>query len=84
MSAPDPRVLQRFSVMLEHLIEHSRSHGEELAQNKALFAADPVVTPLFDRAIADLAAAQSALDALLAGIGPTVPHAHDHAHPHSH
>ncbi len=86
-AAPDPRSLQRFALTLAHLIEHTRSHGEELAQGRALFEADPAVAPLFDRAIADLATAHRALDALLAGIGPVAPpHAHEqtHEHPHSH
>jgi len=85
-AAPDLRQLQRFTITLQHLIEHTRSHGTDLAQGKALFAADPAVAALFDRAIADLATADRALDLLLTGIGPAVPHAHDHdhEHPHSH
>jgi len=76
------RPVERFAITLDHLIEHTRSHGEELALGKALFADQPALAPLFDRAIADLAAAHAALDALLAGIGPVPPHAHDHRHSH--
>lgn len=88
----DDRALQRFTVMVEHLLDHTKSHATELEGGRALFAPDAPALPLLDKALAELGTAHASLEALLghvdggrtAGDGHRLAHGHAHDHSHEH
>jgi hypothetical protein len=60
------RARKRLSVLVEHLIQHTQDHAEELAEAKSGLAQDDAAMHLLDLALADLAAAQRSLGAFRA------------------
>lgn len=83
---PDEKARARLRVYIAHSADHMQDHLREIeAQSPSV--ADDGLRALLERAAAELARAQAALEAALDGLGgadATAPHAHSHAHPHDH
>jgi hypothetical protein len=57
------RARKRLSVLVEHLIEHTQDHADELLEAKAGLTEDAAALRLLDQALADLGIAQRSLGA---------------------
>jgi hypothetical protein len=57
------RARKRLSVLVEHLIEHTQDHADELVEAKAGLTEDAKAMSLLDQALADLGVAQRSLGA---------------------